>query len=100
MDDYFDYLSHRDTLVSLGMVLGEDRGVFEGEDAAVLAAMVGFPHYYPIGFTALTRSMKALLELSVEYRPWTFRLVRYISKEPYVVLFSHEDDAVHFRLLT
>ena len=73
-------------------------GVFEGHDADELARRLGYPHHFGMDRESLWNAIIALGDLEVVYRPWTLRLVKNMP-EPYLVLFSHESDAVHFRLI-
>jgi hypothetical protein len=85
-------------MLGMAEIVGNEEGVYEGHDPDDIARRLGFIHHFGMDKDSLWRCMLGLFEIEVEYRPWTFRVVRNLE-HPYLVLFSHEDDAVHFRLL-
>lgn len=73
-------------------------GVFEGTDPEELARRLGYPFHFGMKRDQLWNAITGLADIRVAYRPWTFRVVKNMP-DPYLILFSHEADAVHFRLL-
>lgn len=89
-----DFLTLITMVEPLGYVEGEETSFESTPDR--LAERLGYPTWFTITRENLFASLNGLIEHGIAYEPWTIRLAR---DAPFVVLFTNEAEAVHFRLL-
>lgn len=85
-------------ITHLGYDEGPDIGVYQNDDPQGLCQTLGFKIYVRMTRHDMLAAMTRLVEDGTAYRKWTVRLCR--GDAPFVAMFSEDEDAVHFRMLT